>query len=104
MLKTSMETSGKAAGEILGEEFKEKTNKLLYQLEGANSSANYYKQEASDLKRELDEYKEDEIQDTIMISKLFRKQNLTSKEKAAIANRNITAARLAGHSDGDWPK
>ena len=87
MLKTSMETSGKAAGEILGERFKEKTNQLLYQLEGANSSANCYKKEARDLKFLYDECIAEGIQDTLLISKLFKKQNLTSKEKAACANR-----------------
>ena len=54
--------------------------------------------------KELDEYTEEEIQDTIMISKLFRKQNLTSKEKATVASRNTIAARVAGHKDGNWPK
>ena len=64
-----METAGEAGAESAGKVFKDKTNQLLDQLEGANSSATFYKQKVSDLTRELDEYKEEEIQDTIMISK-----------------------------------
>ena len=80
-----METAGKAAVESAGEVSKEKTGHLLDKLAEATETANLWKgrvegafYDVSELARYLDEYKEDEIQDMIVISKLFRKQKLTS--------------------------